>query len=112
MTTTLLPNAVEKSTYAVTAQFTDEDGDAVIPNSVTWSLTDLSGAVINERDQVSISPASSICVVLSGDDLALESRRDGRRVVTVEAVYSSTLGASLPLKAEQEFKIINLAKIT
>ncbi len=69
MPATLTTNAVEKSTYIVTAAFTDEDGDAVTPNAgLVWTLTDMNGVVINSREDVSISPDTSVDIVLSGND--------------------------------------------
>lgn len=105
----------EKSTGVITAEFTDEDGADLVPSSVVWSLTDAAGSVINSRDQVSITPASTINIVLSGNDLAISGGFDGtaeERRVTVEAVYNSTYGSSLPLKDSAIFWITDLIKIT
>ena len=110
MAATSLGNAIEGSTYVVTAAFTDEDGDAVTPNTVTWTLTTTNGTVINSREDVSITPDTSVDIVLSGDDLAVGS--NGRyRILTVEAVYDSSYGTDLPLKARCAFEIENLAVV-
>ena len=105
----------EKSTGVVQADFTDEDGADMVPSSIVWSLTDASGSVINSRDQVSITPASTIYIVLKNLDLAISANFDGEaeeRRVTVEAVYNSTYGNSLPLKDSATFWINDLIKIT
>lgn len=107
--------AKEKSTYIITIGFQDEDGNAENPTSATWTLTDIDGTIINSREDVSISsPTSSEDVVLSGNDLAMQSGETGSvvRVFTVEAVYNSDLGSSLPLKASCKFIINDEKAIT
>ena len=108
-----LSNAVERSTYAVTVAFTDDAGDAVTPSSATWTLTDKQGTVVNSRDAVTISGLStSVTLVLSGADLAVGSPYFGaERVLTIEAVYTSDLGAGLPLKSETTFTISDLLNV-
>lgn len=111
MPTKLTTNAIERSTYVITATFTDEDGDAEIPNSgLTWTLTNEHGTVINSRTAVAITAASTINIVLSGADLDID---DGKfRVVTVEGTYNSTLGSNLPIKDEARFTVSNLTAVT
>jgi hypothetical protein len=41
--TPLTDEAVEKSTYIINCAFTDEEGYAVIPDSLDWTLSDESG---------------------------------------------------------------------
>ncbi len=110
----LTDEAIEESTYIVTVAFTDEDDDAVIPNApLVWTLTDMAGNVINSREDVSITPASSIDIVLSGDDL--EVFDDGgldNRLVTVQGTYNSDAGNNLPLKDEVVFPIRRLVVVT
>lgn len=100
----LSPVAKNNSTYIVLADFTDEDGNAVVPNTIQYSLTDQNGKIINSRDDVSVTPASSISIVLSGDDILVT---DGlTRLVTIEAVYNSaTYGNNLPLVDQAQFTI-------
>ena len=111
----LTTEAVEESTYVVTLAFADKAGAAVTPDSATWTLTDGAGTVINSRSGVTIAPlAASVDVVLSGLDLAMQPLETsyGNRLFTVQAVYSSTEGASLPLKEEYQFMIRGLAVVT
>lgn len=107
--------AVEESTYVVTAAFTDENGDAVIPNVINWTLTDIKGNIINCRDSVSVaSPAASITIILQGEDLGIdESYEEGavRRILTLEATYDSNLGSNLPLKDSMTFTVVNLKSV-
>jgi len=110
MATNLTVAAVEESTYIITAAFTDEAGDAVVPATVTWSLTDIDGTAINSRTDVSETPASTVNIVLTGDDLVVSGSRT--RVVTVSATYDSTYGTGLSLKAAATFNLENLVSVS
>lgn len=106
-------NAVEKSTYVINMSFKDENGTAVTPGTLTWTLTDTKGRVINSRENVAVSvPTSSENVVLYGDDLALSQNDNRTRVFTAYATWSGTYGASLPLRNECEFMIESLLKVS
>jgi hypothetical protein len=112
---TLTTLALEESTYVITASFLDEDGSTVVPNvgTVTWTLTDLDGTVINSRSAVAIASASTITIVLQGDDLALQNIEDsGVRKVLVQAQYDSSIGSNLPLNDEVQFTIDHLVAVT
>ena len=108
----------EKSSGSVVVGFEDRDGDDVIPTSIKWTLTTTNGAtIINEREQVAVvTPAASIEILLSGDDLALldaeVSDRTVARKLTVEAVYDSDLGDDLPLNVEKSISVRNLAYVS
>lgn len=97
--TTLADQPIEEATYAVTfSAFVDETGASVTPQSAAWTLTDRAGNVINGRDAESITPGTSITVLLSGDDLSIAAGNDGRRALLLEWVYDSSLGNDLPGK--------------
>jgi hypothetical protein len=107
--------AKEQGTYIVTGTFKDEDGAAVTPDSITWTLTDSSGTVINSRQDVSETPAASVEIVLSGDDLSILSGETASKVsrhVTFEAVVDTDAGSNLPVKDEAVFPLENLTAIT
>jgi len=109
-TTTVKP--VEQSVCFITVTFTDEDAASVVPDSITWSLSDSNGRIINSRDAVSIvTPAASIDIVLSGADLAIDSL-DLDRHLTIEAIYDSALQANVPSKDELKFTLANLIGVT
>ena len=82
--------------------------------SVTWTLTDKNGNVINSRSAVAISPASSVNIVLGGDDLALQPGESGdtERHLTVAGTYYSNTGSDLPLKSACKFVIEDLAGVS
>jgi hypothetical protein len=109
----LTEEAVELSTYVITLACADASGDAVTPTSGTWTLTALDGTVVNSRTAVALTPASSMSVVLSGNDLALlDTYGTGERLLTVQFTYSSDEGLNLPLKEEVYFRIRSLAAVS
>jgi len=110
MTTPLTVNAREKSTYAITITFTDETGTTFTPVTATWTLGDKDGTTINSRVGEALTPATSITVVLQGDDLQIvDSDNDKeKRIFTVEGTYDSTNGSGLPFKESCYFYVENL----
>lgn len=104
--------AVEQSTYFPVASFLDEDGNAEDVKTLKWTLTDISGNVINGREDVEVdTPSTSETIVLSGDDLAVFSGDRLRRIITFNATYDSDLGADLALNGAAEFAITQLVSI-
>lgn len=102
----LTEKAKENGTYVVTASFTDETGSAVTPTTLTWTLTDEHGNVINSRQDVSVAtPGASNTIVLSGLDLDVKGDEDEARIMTFEGTYSSTNGTGLPLADWVKFVI-------
>lgn len=101
----------EEGTIGFTCAFTDEAGTSTVPDSITWTLTDDSGNVINSRSGVSKTPGASVDIVLSGDDLAIGSNGSRRRLL-IEWAYTSDLGTSLPDKHEVTFKITDFLAVS
>lgn len=115
MPVTITTHAVEESTFVITASFTDEADNPVTPNAgLVWSLTDTEGNVINAREDIGLTEATSVDIVLQGADLALNTTKASvvERVLIVEGTYDSTVGNNLPLKEEARFFIDGLVKIT
>ena len=115
MTTQLTSYAIEKSTFAIGCAFADENGAAVTPDSINWSLVDDKGNPINNlTDQAVVSPAPSITIVLSGEDLQLRNQANDYelRYLEVSAAIDSDLGDDLPVKDCCEFKVLNLKSIS
>ena len=95
----------ENGTAKVTCgPFLDEEGSAVTPTSIVWSLCDKRGAIINDRHNVVVTPASTVSWRLTGDDLAINASGNERRL-TVFALYDSTLGAGNHLRVQAKFMI-------
>lgn len=114
MPITLTTEAIEGSTYSIPITFTDTTATEVAPNSdLTWTLTDVVGNVINSRSGVSITPATTVTVVLHGDDLAVsDAYRDNRRLVTFQCTYNSSIGTNLEFVEWAEFTIIPSPVVT
>ena len=108
MTTLLTVRATEGSTYVVSVSFTDEDGDPVVPTSVKWTLTDDEGAIVNAREDVVETPASTIEVALSGDDLPSPGDQTRSLYFTVEVIYDSALGIGLHLRGQCRIDVLPL----
>ena len=114
MATNLTLRAAEKSTYIVNAAFVDEDNSPVTPKTMTWTLTDSDGSVINAREDVVISSLSTdVDIVLSGLDLALQSGESlqALRILTLEGTYDSDAGTDLPLRAACKFTVEDLVAV-
>ena len=107
MPTTLAIRAFDESTYVVNCSFKDEDAAPVIPNVITWTLTNDAGTVINGRTGVVIAvPAASVDILLSGDDL---DYADGpARILVIDGTYDSPLGTDLPIRESVRFLIEDL----
>ena len=113
----------EKGVGIIQVAFTDENGVAVVPNADTikWTLTDnpafgVVASVINSKENQAIASASTINIVLEGDDLALLtaelSKRYAERVITVNYQYDSSVQSNLDDKKAHIFKIENLKYTT
>ena len=106
----------EQSTLAITVNFTDDDGNAVVPSSAAWTLIDKTGTVINNREDEIISPASSVTIVLVGDDLQITSSEGTSNVVLreflIEGTYNSSIGYNLPFKETCYFYVRNLFTVS
>jgi len=107
--------AIEQSTFAVTASFTDDVGAPVVPNAgLVWSLyKKVAGVetVVNSRLNVAITSAASVTIVLQGTDLALVAGESKTRYVILSGTYNSSLGSNLPLKEQVSFGIVNLVGV-
>lgn len=109
MPTELSAHAIDQSTYIITVAFTDEEGAAVTPNAITWTLTGGGGGIINGREDETITPAPSLSIVLFGDDLDYSDGSE--RILMIEATYDSDLGSDLPLRDQVRFSIDNLIAV-
>lgn len=91
--------ANEDNTLIVTLNFTDSDGDDVIPNAgltYTWSEPD--GTIVNTKSNVDLIEAAQIVVELTGDDLAnLGANDSGVRYFSVDGDYDNPPLAAMSL---------------
>lgn len=101
----------EGSTFFPIAAFTNEDKNPVIPETIKWTLTDGAGNIMNSRENVVVvTPAESIEIKLTGDDLILETS-NVVRILLVKATYNSSRGSDQTLNRELLFEIIPILKI-
>lgn len=105
--------AREKGTFTIPVSFTDENGDAVIPDSITYSVSRvLDDSIVNSLENVSVvTPAASVNITLSGDDLAILTDSDTERELTIKIVYDSDIGNNLPQNEYDTFDIKPLSQI-
>lgn len=103
--------APEEGTYIITATFTDEDNEEESPESLFWSLRNSNGEIVNDKENIEITPSTTISIVLSGDDLTIPENDDGIRFLTITGTYNSSLGMGLPLTGEIAFNIKNFIGI-
>lgn len=107
---TIKPNEESTGTFQVT--FRDEQNALTVPTDVAWTLSDSLGNIINSKKQVPVTPASSVLIVVSGDDLALVDDTDnGERRLLIEWTYDSLSGSGLPGKEEVRFFIAPLVNV-
>lgn len=97
---------VAGGTGVITASFTDEDDVAVIPNTLTYSLVKY-GSIVNSREDVPITPATSVNIVLSCLDLVA-----GTTKIIIEGTYDSSLGSNLPIKKWDCFEVLAIPILT
>jgi len=109
----LTATAMETGTYLVTLTFTDENGVAMTPTAVTWSLYDPDGTVVNSRLNVAVTaPTPVTTIVLTGADLALTAGllyED--RVFAVTATYTSATHGALTLRDSVTFRVHKLVLV-
>jgi hypothetical protein len=109
---TLTTVADEGSTYIVRATYYDEDDTAVTPDSVTWSLVDGDGHIVNSREDVSIAvPSTYNDIVLGAADLRCKGTRDASRTMIVKYVYDSATVTNAPGIAQVSFQVHNMQNV-
>jgi hypothetical protein len=101
---------VEGGTALVSAALYDEGGLQPTPVTVKWSLFRTDGTPI--REDVAMTPANPLAILLSGDDLAVFADDNFERVLLVEITYNSTNGDDLTLNDELTFMVQPLVGIS
>lgn len=99
--------ATEGSTYVVTCTFTDEDGDAVTPDTdVTWTVRKTDGTQVSTG---TASKAATVNVIIKGSDLSAADTSGDAQTLTLilETTYTSSLGVGLPLVKMAKFSVDN-----
>ncbi len=97
--------APERSTYGVSAIFTD-DGESFVPKTLFWTLSKTDASIVNDREDVEVeTPAATVTIVLKNLDLVLDAAYDLFRIFTLTGTYDSVLGSDLPILMEVAFEI-------
>ena len=100
----------EGNTVVIPCSFFDENGNAVVPTSIIWSLSDDNGNIVNFRlDQKIAVPAASVNIVLSGSDVMRMVFDDLIRYLKVSGTYNSSNGTGLTVAGQYRFGLIALA---
>lgn len=100
--------AKEGGTFPITVSFEDEDGTAMTPDTLNYSVVDIDGTIINGRDEVAVtSPSSSETIILQGDDLpAYEVDGDYTHLwLVLTGTYTSNIGSGLPFQDQVRFSV-------
>lgn len=101
----------EKGTAVFALSFFDENSLAIAPNSIYYTLTDVKGSAINSIENMGYSsPAASIYLVLSSNDLMISSGFElaqERRHLLLSANYNSSIGSNLSLRHLIKFDVTN-----
>ena len=101
-------HVIERGTLVLDITFYDETSAEVVPNSgLTWKLTDANGDIVNSRSSVSVTPASTVTIALTGADFELDSAvyLGNRRYLSFTGTYDSSAGSGLALRGKQEIEI-------
>lgn len=97
----------EGSTAIVTIEYIDETGTTMVPESSYWQLMKRDGTIINNRSFTN-GTFIGTTVVMTGDDLMIDSTKDIIRIFAIKGLYNSSLGSNLSFSEEFEFNIRNL----
>lgn len=111
--TRITVHAREENTYHISCQFSDENSVTCTAETLTWTLTDMDGNIINGRDGVAVSPASTTeTITLTPTDTTIVSGQNNQRLFLVEWTYDSDYGTGLTGKKQAIFIIDDLLHIT
>lgn len=103
----ILKNTTDGSGRVISISFTDEEGNSIIPNSASWSLINKEGETINNRTNISLTPAEVIYISLLPED---NLYTDGStRILFVKGEYTSTLtNGNITVRAGAVWRISDL----
>lgn len=106
----------EGGTGVIRVSFEDENGDAMTPDTLYWSLRDEDEDIVNERDEVQItSLGTSVDIVLQGDDLPAKEVKGQDYYhlwVVLKGTYTSTYGSALPFADQVRISVEPLKGVT
>ena len=107
MPITLADQVPDGSAAVATATFTDEDGVAVIPDSINWSLFDPDGAIVNSKEEVSVAvPAASVDILIEGENNLYSGGY--KRTFVIEAVVDLAAGNNQDSNESATYQILDI----
>ena len=92
--------AKEEASVFITAVFKDKNKVVVTPTAITWTLKDEEGNIINSREDEEVTPASSVTILLKGDDLPCTGSLE-RLIIYFNAEYTDDVTSNVPIKNSQ-----------
>jgi hypothetical protein len=109
----------KKSSGLFTPTYLDETGAVIAPaniTSVTYTISDQNGQIINGRNNVSITPPAGIILLAADTDLISSDSSNaggvGLRILCIKVLYNSaTLGNNTPINMEFGFMINPLVNV-
>lgn len=81
----------ENGTLVLPLNFFDEDDAEGVPETLTWTLKNFSGQVVNEMQNIEIVPSADITLVLTGVQLVVGDYGTDREL-QFSGTYDSQLG--------------------
>lgn len=107
MPITLSDKVPDGSACVATATFTDEAGDAVIPDSITWSLYDQDGTIVNSKEDVAVvTPAASVDVLIEGENNLYSGGH--KRTIVFKAVVDLAAGNNQDSNESATYQILDI----
>jgi hypothetical protein len=83
-----LKRIIDGSSKLIEISFYDEVKNLTVPVSISWTLKNENNEIINEKDNISITPDNIIYLEISGED---NKRVDGlERYVYINSEYNSS----------------------
>jgi hypothetical protein len=90
--------------------FTDADGDALTPDSITARIINRDGTTI--RALGSVPPASSVTIVPTAEDNTLVAGEGTLRGILLEWTETTDVGSALPNKVEAWYRVQDLKGVS
>lgn len=82
----------EGGTLILPLVFFDETDTEGVPDTLTWTLKNFSGEVVDELEDQTLVPSEEITLVLTGAQLSVGSYGTDREL-QIKGTYESTLGS-------------------
>ncbi len=104
-----IANVYEGSSHPIIMTFVDSvTREPITLTSVTWTLKNgPDGAIVNGRENVEVTPSSTIEIVLEPEDTQFEDGKN--RVLFIDGVYdSSDFGTGMTLTYWEKFTVRKL----